>query len=102
MKTARPSLDAARCDLLEQSGEVDPLLHIAQEHRETLGSADVLFPGKDLAWVRAGRIARSDRTEYAKLVVRQLRCNKVCLKADVRSSTSVFAVGKSSGGLREV
>ena len=35
VKTARPSLDAARCDLLERSGEVDPLRHITHEYQDT-------------------------------------------------------------------
>ena len=42
------------------------------------------------------------RAKYAKLVVRQLRCNKVSLSPDVTCSDSVRPVGKSSWRMREV
>ena len=59
VKVGHPELDAMRCDQLERSGEVDPLPYIAREHRDTLGTADALFPVGSLALVRAGRIARA-------------------------------------------
>jgi hypothetical protein len=102
VKTVAPALDAMRCDLLESSGEVDPLPFAAPEHRAVVETADALFPVDNLDWVRAGRIGISDRPEYAKLVVRQLRSHKVSLRPHVTSSASIFTVGKSSGGLREV
>lgn len=101
-KKVNPRLDADRCDILERSGGVDPLPHAEPDHRATLESADALFPVDNLEWVRAARIGRDDRGEYARLVVRQLRSRKVALLPSVRSSASIFAVGKSSGGLREV
>ena len=67
-----------------------------------MSSADALFPSDNLKWVRAGRIPREDRPEYARLVVRHLRSRKVGLLPNVACSASIFAVGKSSGGLREV
>ena len=102
IKTVAPALDALRCDLLESSGEVDPLPFAAPEHRAVVETAETLFPVDNLDWVRAGRIALGDRPEYAKLVVRQLRSHKVGLLPRVTSSASIFTVGKSSGGLREV
>jgi hypothetical protein len=102
VKSAAPKLDADRCDLLEHSGGVDPLPYADPAGRLTLNSADALFQEANLDWVRAARIGLGDRSEYARLVVRQLRSRKVCLRQSVRSSASIFAVGKSSGGLREV
>ena len=78
-KKINPKLDAMRCDLLERSGEVDPLPHVAQEHRVIVNTADALLPYEKLDWVRAGRIGRDDRAGYAKLVVRQLRCKNLLL-----------------------
>ena len=49
-----------------------------------------------------GTISASDKNEYAKLVVRQLRAHKVALFERVDAWASVFAVGKSSGNQREV
>ena len=39
-----------------------------------------------------------DRSEYVKLVVRQLRSRKLCLLGKVFAGGSVFAVGKKNGG----
>ena len=94
VKKVNPRLDADKYDLLERSGGVDPLPHAVPEHRTTLESADALFQVANLDWVRAGRVGRDDRSEYARLVVRQLRCRKVGLLPDVRSSASIFVVGK--------
>lgn len=91
-----------RCDLLKHSGGVDPLPHAEPASRLILNSADALFPGECMYWVRAACIGRDDRSEFARLVVRQLRSRKVCLRQSVKSSASIFTVGKSSGGLREV
>ena len=61
-----------------------------------------MFADADVSHIRAGKINNSDRGEYARLVVRQLRAGKVGLRDNVSSSASVFAVGKSGGALREV
>ena len=47
-------------------------------------------------------INREDQAEYAKLVARQLRCNKVALADHVNAGAPVFSVGKSGGRHREV
>ena len=64
-KKVCPQLEAERCDILERSGGVDPLQYIPPDHFETLSSAEALFPTDNLEWVRAGRIPREDRSEYA-------------------------------------
>ena len=99
---ARPTLDAARCDLLDKSGLVDPLPHIGADDRAVVETPQALFGGGSLDWIKGAQINKSDRPEYARLVARQLRCHKVSLLPATLSSASVFAVGKSSGGLREV
>ena len=95
--TVHPKLDAERCDLLTASGRVDSLLHTDATACEPRASVNTLFGGVPLDWIRAGRIHRDDRAEYARLVVRQLRCDKVSWLPSVIASASVFAVGKSSG-----
>ena len=92
----RPALVADKCDLLDISGRVDPIPFIDNIARETLASGESLFDGSDLKHVRAGLIRRDDRAEYARLVARQLRSHKIAFHIDVKSSASVFAVGKSN------
>ena len=101
----RPSsapLIASNCDLLTPSAAVDPLQFVAQEHRDMLTNAEQLFPGLGPGVVVTGRVNRSDRREYAKLVVRQLRCGKVALFDEAFASEAVFTIGKASGALREI
>ena len=98
----RPPLVADRCDLLDPSGQVDPLPFATDAARDNLSSGSTLFSNGDLNHVRAAPIRRDDREEYARLVVRQLRCQKVMLLSRVDESASVFTVGKSNGAPREV
>ena len=98
----RHRLEASRCDILTPSGRVDPLPFASEEARAILTCGETLFSGADLKHIRAAKINKDDRREYAQLVVRQLRAGKVGLRDSVLSSASVFAVGKSSGALREV
>ena len=94
---AKSKLQADRCDLLEASGLVDPTPFINSEAREVLDSAERLFPGIPEGLRHGGFISSSDRPEYAKLVVRQLRAGKVAILDQVDAWASVLAVGKSSG-----
>ena len=48
-----------------------------------------------------GSIAKWDQAEYARLVVRQLRCHKVDLALSVEAWASVFPVAKSTGAQRD-
>ena len=99
---AKSKLVADRCDLLECSGLVDPTRFLDDEARSVIASADRLFPNIAEGLRHGGKISASDTGEYAKLVVRQLRSNKVALFDHVDAWASVFAVGKSSGNQREV
>ena len=100
--TRRPVLRADACDLLEKSAGVDPLVHIDQDHAKILRDGSLLFPGLAPGAVATGRMNDSDKGEYARLVVRQLRANKVTLSDSCHASETVFPVGKSNGQLREV
>ena len=68
-----------RCDLLEASGLVDPTPFLDAEAQAVIGSAERLFPNIAEGLRHGGTISASDKNEYAKLVVRQLRANKVAL-----------------------
>ena len=100
--TRRPVLRADACDLLEKSAGVDPLVHIDQDHAKILRDGSLLFPGLAPGAVATGRMNDSDKGEYARLVVRQLRANKVTLSDSCHASETVFPGGKSNGQLREV
>ena len=100
--TRRPVLRADACDLLEVSAGVDPLVHVDPDHAKILRDGSLLFPGLAPGTVSTGRMNESDKKEYAKLVVRQLRANKVTLSDACHASETVFPVGKSNGQLREV
>ena len=73
----RPPLIADRCDFLDCSAGVDPLAFVKDNIKATLTSGDALFGQRDLQHFRAGLIRRDNRSEYARLVVRQLRVRKV-------------------------
>lgn len=97
------TLVADRFDLLDRSGEVNPLAHVPEPHRSAVSDAALLFqnapPGLDA--VRG--ITRKHRKEYSKLVYRQLLGGKVQLQTCARGGAGVFAVGKKdSDKLREV
>ena len=95
-------LVADRCDLLDNSARVDPSDAIAPEHLEFLRDPEKLFQDVPQGMAVGGFISAADKAEYCKLVVRQLRCNKVRLQRAIKGWTSVFTVGKHSGAQREV
>ena len=98
----RPPLVANRCNLLDCSAGVDPLAFVNQTNKATLAWGDAVFGKQDLKHARAGPMRREDRGEYAQLVVGQLRVRKVVFCKHTICTASIFTVGKSSGGLREV
>lgn len=61
-----------------------------------------IFPDLPKGLAVGSYVSGKDKREYAKLVVRQLRANKVHLALKARAWASVFAVTKSSGAQREV
>ena len=91
--TAYPKLVAADCDVLEGSGRVDPMpalpVDVQKLLRDPLALLDKLNPGL----ATGTRIKRGDRKEYAKLVVRQLRANKIGLRGSVKAGASIFTIG---------
>ena len=101
----RPSsapMKADSCDLLSKSAGVDPLLYVADTHKETLSSPSALVAGLAPGTVVTGRANKGDRCEYARLVGRQLTSGKVGVFDEAFASETVFALGKSNGHLQEV
>lgn len=95
-------LRADCCDLISPSGDVGPLPWLPQEGRELVESPDKLFPCPPDGLRSFVNINREDRSEYARLVGRQIRCGKVGLASNIEAGATVFAVGKPSGRQREV
>ena len=91
-------------DLLDHSGLVDPSPDLAPDARAIVSDPAKLFPQADAASLALFPGVRdSDRSEYIKLVVRQLRSGKVRLWSRIRGGGTVFGVGKKdSAKLREV
>ena len=95
-------LVAERCDLLDDSARVDPTDALGAEDAAIVGDPGALFEKVTRGDASGAYVGARDRAEYAKLVLRQLRCNKVSLRWQVSGWASVFAVNKGSGGQREV
>ncbi len=98
----RLELDAARADCPERAGTCDPMPLLPADVHEQLLDADKLFSNAPAALERFPGFYAGARAEYLKLVIRQLRCGKLCLAESVRGGGTVFPVGKSSGNQREV
>jgi hypothetical protein len=81
---------------------VDPLADQPPEVRTALRDPSSLFPSLSPGELMARPFPRRDRCEYAKLVARQIRAGKIELASTCSASADIFAVGKSSGKLREV
>ena len=68
------------------------------EHvKAQIATADSLFPCPPSGLERFAGFYAGDRSEYVKLVVAQLRCEKLCLSSAHRGGGTVFPVGKASG-----
>ena len=83
---------------LEHSATVDPLDAISDEHVAPLRDPALLFANVPRGLATGAYIGFRNRQEYALLVIRQLRPNKVELSRIIRAWASIFAVGKGSGG----
>ena len=95
-------IKADRCDLLDHSGNVDPLPALDAYSRDILCTPDALFESVHEGMQAYGNVNREDMAEYAKLVSRQLRSTKIVLSDSACAGGTVFAVGKPTGAQREV
>ena len=77
--------EGLRCDLIDPSGAVDALDAVSVEMRNVLLTPDLLFPDVCEGLRYGGSISKGDQAEYARLVVRQLRCRKVDLALSVEA-----------------
>jgi hypothetical protein len=87
-------LRADQCDILESSGNVNPLPSLPNAIQELFKNPANLFCHANEGLLHGGTIRRDDKAEYCKLVARQLRSGKVTLRSQVVASASVFPVGK--------
>ena len=100
-----PRLRADMADLLPNgsSGRVDPMPFIDEASRQIVTDPARLFGGLSPGDCQARPMARADRAEYARLVLRQLRSHKVRLQSAVNAGASVFFIGKKGKDtLREI
>ncbi len=89
-------------DCPERAGTCDPMPLLPEDVRAQLVDADWLLCAAPAGLDRFHGFYAGQRDEYLKLVVRQLRCGKVCLAESVHGGGTIFPVGKSSGNQREV
>ena len=96
-------LVAERVDNLEQAALCDPLLHVPANVRASLVAPDSILQHPDFSLRFFESFSRGPRDEYAKLVIKQLRCGKLGLATSCEGGGATFAVGKPGGQrLREV
>ena len=98
-----PPLCADRVDLLERSGELDPMPFVPSATRTVLESPHLLFPTavKHIPGSRASREA--NHGDRVTLTLRLLRANKLRLVKRAMGSADTFCVGKRGGEkLREI
>ena len=94
-------LVADRVDNLELAAQCDPYPHLSPEVQAVLQEGIMESPPRDLHLFES--FPKGSREEYAKLVVKQLRCGKLGLSTYCRGGGASFAVGKPGGErLREV
>ena len=96
-------LVADRVDNLAAAGLCDPAPHLPPEVQLKLCDASevVCAATEDLRCFET--VSRGSREEYAKLVVKQLRCGKLGLSTCCKGGGTTFTVGKPGGSrLREV
>ena len=93
-------LNADTCDVLEQSGLVDPLPVLPPDVRRVVSDSSLLFPDPPGGLAGYQGIKDADRIEYVRLVVKQIKSAKVGLR---RAGGTVFGVGKKgTSKVREV
>ncbi|CAE7733116.1 PDE9A [Symbiodinium sp. CCMP2592] len=99
--TAFQDLVAERVDNLEFAAQCDPLPHLPAEVQSCLQKGIIESPPPGLHLFES--FSRGSREEYAKLVIRQVRCGKLGLSTHCCGGGTSFAVGKHGGQrLREV
>ena len=87
-------LDGMACDLLDTSAGVEPLKYVPSDVSAVLSSPDALFGATGIERCQPGRIPREDRSQYALLVLRQLRCGKVQLHGSIAAGAGIFPIAK--------
>ena len=87
-------LNSDTCDVLDQSGLVDPLPFLPPDVRRVVSDASLLFPKPPEGLSEYQGIKDADRAEYVRLVVEQIKGKKVGLRRSVRAGGTVFGFGK--------
>ncbi|CAE7714737.1 PDE9A [Symbiodinium sp. CCMP2592] len=96
-------LDADRVDNLSVAGACDPLPHLPADVQGVVQNPRYMFEGALPGLEQFEDFSAGSRDEYARLVVKQLRCGKLGLSTRCKGGGASFAVGKPGGNrLREV
>ena len=100
-KSTYCKLDANAVDGLQACGCVNPIPFVPDALRATITTPSLMFPnGVKAAGLRA-TVAKDERWEYLRLLVRHLRAGKVRLCLRAAANAPVFAVHKSGSKPRE-
>jgi hypothetical protein len=97
-----PDLIAASVEMSSVACTCDALTHVSDILRDQIVSNGGLFRDAGVHRKAVPRFSGTDRSEYVKVTLRGLQSGKLRLKTNVSAGGSVFAVGKPSGGQREV
>ena len=98
-----PVLSSDAVDLLENSGRLDPQASLDKDTRSLVESSAGLFGSRAAALPTRVAFKAGPRSEYIRLVERQLRSGKVALMQKPKAVASSFTVGKPGKSiLREI
>ena len=104
--TACPNYESLRgyaVDLPACAGTCDPSAWISPELSAKINDISQIFPASNkTSSCGAASIRAEQRGEYVNLTLRELRCGKLRLRADILGMGGVFAVGKPSGSQRKI
>ena len=98
-------ISADKADLLDPgcSALVNPLPFLGNEARAIVTELSRLFPKLLPGMGKANPVNKADRCEYARLVLRQFRTGKVCLRGSVVAGASTFYImKKGKNSIREI
>lgn len=88
---------AEQVDVLPHAGRCDPVSCLPRDAQQTVCSEQRMFADAPRGLAVFEDVAASDREEYVKLVVRQLRSNQFGLTSKPCGGGAVIAVGKPGG-----
>lgn len=95
-------LRADSVDVLPLAGLLNPLPGLSSELQDVLTDPGLLFPDPPSGPNRFSNFSSGCRSEYVKLVLRQLCCGQLGLASSIAAGGTVISVGKPEGTRQRV